>query len=237
MTTPRPRPALIASLPAGDDPRWATVQARLQIGFPEGPGDWEEAEERASADALQICGHPVMEAWEDPYMRALAAVACRRGGRVLEVGFGMGISAGWVQTHAIDEHVIIEANRAVFARLQGFAGQATRPVRALLGGWQEVCAALPAGSFDGILFDTYPITADEIHGNHFPFFPVARRLLRPGGVFTYYSDEIDHLSEPHLARLRAAGFSEIGWEVCPVAPPPGCLYWQSPTIVVPIVAR
>ena len=39
--------------------------------------------------------------WEDPLMSASAAYICEGGGDILEIGFGMGISAGYIQSHTI----------------------------------------------------------------------------------------------------------------------------------------
>lgn len=83
------------------------------------------------------------------------------------------------------------------------------------------------------------MTVEEIHRNHFAFFPHAHRLLKPGGRLTCYSDEARELSPEHRGALVAAGFlpEGIDFEVCPVEPPDGCEYWNQPTIVVPIVTR
>ena len=49
----------------------------------------------------------VMMDWEDPLMSASAAYVCENGGDILEIGFGMGISPGYIQSHSISSHTII----------------------------------------------------------------------------------------------------------------------------------
>ena len=43
----------------------------------------------------------VMMDWEDELMSASAAYVCQNGGDILEIGFGMGISAGYMHSHSI----------------------------------------------------------------------------------------------------------------------------------------
>ena len=220
-----------------NDFRDDTTGERLTIGFSGLKDAWRAAEAVQTGDALTICGHPVMERWENEYMRDLASIATMRGGRVLEVGFGLGISAAFIQQHPIREHVIIEANREVFIAAEVFAKAAPSPAHVLFGFWEEVVPDLPDGYFQGILFDTYPLTAEEVHRNHFPFFKEAHRLLGPDGVLTYYSDEIEDFSPEHLARLQEAGFRSIGSRPCHVDPPQECKYWRAKTILSPIIVK
>ena len=61
-------------------------------------------------------------------------------------------------------------------------------VTPLLGFWQTVMPTLPEGSFDGILFDDYPISSqqrDEFAETM--LFKESYRLLKKGGVLVYYS--------------------------------------------------
>lgn len=220
-----------------DDIRSVTHQSRCNIGFLPDFQMWRDAPALFTDDELVIQGHPVMERWEDEYMKELAVIATSNGGTVLEVGFGMGISAGYIQSQKIDAHIIIEANEAVFATLTDFAKNSNQPVKPLLGFWQDVTKSLPDQSITGILFDTYPLTEEEIHQNHFTFFEEAYRLLRPGGILTYYSDEIDDFSQPHLDKLQAAGFKNIEKKICSVSPPESCQYWKSNTILAPIIIK
>jgi hypothetical protein len=50
----------------------------------------------------------VMMSWEDSLMSASAAYVTQGGGDILEIGFGMGISAGYMHSHSIDSHTIVE---------------------------------------------------------------------------------------------------------------------------------
>jgi guanidinoacetate N-methyltransferase len=218
-----------------------TVQTRLDIGFPAERVEWAHSDARYDEHTLRIAGHPVMEDWERPYMRRLAEIATSLSGTVLEVGYGLGLSAAAIQEQDIDHHVVVECHPDVMAHCIRDCHEALANNRLhLFGGfWQEVVPLLADESFDGILFDTYPLTPAEIHRNHYPFLEQAHRLLRPGGVFTYYSDEANELSEGHRAALIAAGFNadDIAFELCSVEPPADCEYWTSPTIVAPIIRR
>ena len=61
----------------------------------------------------------VMMNWEDSLMSASAAYVCKGGGDILEIGFGMGISAGYMHSHSISSHTIIENHPEVIPKAQG----------------------------------------------------------------------------------------------------------------------
>lgn len=218
-----------------------TRQTRRKIGFPTELKKWASAPAKFSKHTLRINGHPVMEDWETGYMNKLAAIATRNGGRVLELGYGMGLSAKAIQSHHPGAHWIIECNNDVIKKAEeDLSEQIDRgDVHIMPGFWEDVTPHLLDGRFDGILFDTYPLNAEQIHSNHFWFFKEAHRLLKPGGILTYYSDEISDFSPDHMAKLVDAGFStaNISSEICHVKPPADCEYWQADTILAPIVTK
>lgn len=69
--------------------------------------NYTQNEGDARGEMLIIDGHPVMEQWEKPYMFKLGEVATRNGGRVLEVGFGLGLSATSIQVQIFIWHQIL----------------------------------------------------------------------------------------------------------------------------------
>lgn len=99
---------------------------------------WDQAQIVENADGLFIQGRSVMESWQEKYMGEFAKVVTHRGGRILELGFGMGLSASAIQKYDIEEHVIIEPNLEVFRRLQEFAKRAPHKVTPVFGMWQKV---------------------------------------------------------------------------------------------------
>jgi len=203
--------------------------------------DWLRSPAERGADDLRIAGRSVMERWERPYMEQLAAIACEAGGDVLEVGYGMGISASAVQRATPHSHTVIEAHPEIIAQCIADHGEAMRTggLRLLTGFWEDAAPLLRDEAFDAILFDTYPLDADQWAGPHLLFFDEAYRLLRPSGVLTYYSDEPYEITGPHRDALLAAGFrgEGIGWDVVAVDPPRDCEYWSAPTIVAPRVHK
>ncbi len=204
------------------------------------PSNWKKMPAVFSEGKLSIAGHPVMEDWEDSYMQELAHIATSNGGVVLELGFGLGLSAHYIQQHHIDKHIIIEANEEVFVKLEGFAKNAKSKVEPRLGLWEEVLPSIPDESIDGILYDTYLTNfecEEQFVYEYFPFFEHAYRVLKKGGIFTYYSSEVSDFSPKHLQLLQTTGFSNIQKKVCTLNTPDDCLYWKSKTMIAPIVKK
>jgi hypothetical protein len=57
-------------------------------------------------------------------------------------------------------------------------------------------------------------------------------VLRPGGVFTYYTNEIDSFSRAHQ-RLILRYFTSLSLSVVhDLAPPADCNYWWADSMVV-----
>ncbi|HEV7606267.1 MAG TPA: hypothetical protein VGO61_02975 [Steroidobacteraceae bacterium] len=224
-----------------DDARSGAIDASTERA-------WLEAAPNVRLDdtsSLEILGHQVMQEWELPLMRAMANAASCANGKVLEVGYGLGICAGLIQENRPSLHVVIEANKAVSARAKRvFAAEiAAGTVFVVEDYWENLMSAKSAGPladgiFDGVVFDTFPLTQQDLRKNHFAFFAHAARLLRPGGRFTYFSDEPVALSAEHVSAIGhhfpGATFST---ELLSVNPPPDCDYWKWPTIVHVVVRK
>ena len=182
----------------------------------------------------------IMQSWEKPYMKRLADITTSRGGNVLEVGYGMGISAGFVQkSKKIKDHTIIEPHPVMIKNLKAKFAKEIKNGRIVLkeGFWEDVTKKMPSKSFDGILFDSCPLDSGVEFFQFFPFFEEAFRLLKDDGVFTYFSDESKNISKEHEALLKKAGFKNINFEVCKVRPPKTCDYWKHKTIIAPKVKK
>lgn len=156
----------------------------------------------------------IMEDWQLPLMRAMAAAVTRSHGDILEIGFGRGVASTMIQGYGVRSHTIVECNDHIVRRFEDWRrGFGQNDIRIVHGLWQDTLE--DSGDFDGIFFHTYPLTEGEMieqigasttFAEH--FFPHAAAHLRDGGVFTYLSNEIDSLSRTHQ-RLLLERFRRI----------------------------
>lgn len=201
---------------------------------------WTDSEAHRDEAELLIQDQQVMQAWERPLMKRLAQEIAGPDKDVLEIGFGMGISASFIQEVGARSYTVVEPNRDVMGAFEAWrARHPDADVRLVEGTWQE--AADQLGEYDGILFDTYPLSQEEyvrneVEGSAYAhaaeFFPLAAEKLRPGGAFTYFTCEIDTLSRGHQRALMRH-FDEVSLRVQRgLSPPDGCQYWWSDSMVV-----
>lgn len=232
-----------AMLEFGDDLEHLSVTMPGLVPGVERPAileSWEPASASYDTVELLIQGQQVMQTWEEPLMYALAQSVARTHGDVLEVGFGMGMSAQMIQALDVRSHTIIECNEQVIRQLERWkAGFPGRDIRVIRGLWQD--AATELDLYDGVLFDTYPVsqpeyTRNEVNGTAYShageFFRTAAKVLRPGGVFTYFTCETDTISRGHQ-RLLLEHFDRFCVSVVrDLEPPVGCQYWWAKSMAV-----
>ena len=120
----------------------------------------------------------VMMDWEDPLMSASAAYICEGGGDILEIGFGMGISAGYIQSHTINTHTIIENHPDIIPKAQAWAASRSN-VTIVEGSWYDIKTEL--STYDGLFMDTY---GDK---NHTQFSSSLSSLMKVGGKATWWN--------------------------------------------------
>jgi len=204
--------------------------------YPSNNRDWVTLNVEVTDLELLIGGWQVMQRWEEPLMRVLATEVTRNGGDILEVGFGMGISATAIMESGCASYTVIEAHPVVAQAARDWGESHSTPVTVVEGFWQEIIPGM-GQRFDGILFDTYPMSEDERSCNHYPFIGAARELLQVGGVLTVYSDETTDFRPEHL-KLWLDNYEEVRLvKVEGLQPPPDCEYWNQTTMVIPVGTR
>jgi type IV protein arginine methyltransferase len=122
--------------------------------------------------------YQVMMDWEHPLMSASAAYVCQNGGDILEIGFGMGISAGYIQSHSISSHTVLENHPDIIPLALEWAAEKPN-VTIITGSWYDNLNIL--STYDGVFHDTY---ADY----HLSYFSSSlTQLVKSGGVATWWN--------------------------------------------------
>lgn len=202
--------------------------------------NWSSSTADLDDKNLIINGQEVMQSWEKPLMDAMAKEVGKTKGSVLELGFGMAISAEALIQYGAQKYTVVEYNEEVAKSFDAWKQKhPSVDCQLILGKWQDSLDKLEL--YDGIFFDTYPISneeyqEDEVDGLAYShcskFFETASKLLKPGGVFTYFSCEIDTLSRGHQRELLKHFDSFRVSVVRNLQPPENSTYWWSDSMVV-----
>ena len=124
-------------------------------------------------------GIEVMMDWESSIMEKSAEFVCHNSGDILEIGFGMGICADYIQAQGVNSHTIVEIHPTIFEKLQTWANGKSN-VTIIQGDWNNVSGL---STYDGIFFDTF---GDE---NLDKFKDFVSSKIKSGGKITYWNNE------------------------------------------------
>jgi len=157
----------------------------------------------------------VMMDWEHSLMSASAAYVCEGGGDILEIGFGMGISAGYIHSHSISSHTIVENHPQIITKAQEWASGKSN-VTIVSNSWYDVKDDL--STYDGIFYDTY---GDE---NSYNFSSSLSNLTKSGTKVTWWNN--------NPSKTDLFNIPNLSWQEVDVDPPSNS-YFNSTTYYLP----
>ena len=166
-------------------------------------------------DANDSIEMEVMMDWEDAVMKKSANYVCKDGGDILEIGFGMGISASYIQANYINSHTIVENHPQIIEKAKAWASGKTN-VTIVEGDWYTVKDSL--STYDGIFYDTF---GDDNMGK---FKDALTNLTKTGSKVTWWNSVN---SENNYYNITG-----VNYEAIAVSPPSNC-YFNHTTYYLP----
>tara|TARA_R110002020_G_scaffold102635_1_gene240870 strand:- start:4340 stop:4894 length:555 start_codon:yes stop_codon:yes gene_type:complete len=145
-------------------------------------------------------GIEVMMNWEDNIMKESAEFICQNKGDILEIGFGMGICADYIQAQGVNSHTIIEIHPQIIEKLNIWANGKPNVI-VIEGDWNTINGL---STYDGIFLDTF---GDESL-NRFKDFTSSK--IKSGGKITYWNNEEKEYN-PYL-------FDSVSYDKIPIIP-------------------
>ena len=123
-------------------------------------------------------GLEVMMDWEDDIMEKSAEFISHNKGDILEIGFGMGICADYIQAQGVNSHTIVEIHPQIIEKLKVWANGKSN-VTIVEGDWASVSGL---STYDGIFLDTF---GDDDRDSFKEF---ALSKIKSGGKITYWNN-------------------------------------------------
>ena len=145
-------------------------------------------------------GLEVMMDWEDSIMEKSAEFICHNKGDILEIGFGMGICADYIQAQGVNSHTIVEIHPQIIEKLKGWANGKSN-VTIVEGDWATVSGL---STYDGIFLDTFG--DDSL--SEFKEFALSK--IKLGGNITYWNNNEEEYN-PY-------SFNSVSYEQISVSP-------------------
>jgi spermidine synthase len=125
-----------------------------------------------------IVKQQVMMDWETDIMEAHVKSITKNGGDILEIGFGMGISANFIQLQPINSHTIVEIHPQVIIKAQEWAKDKPN-VTIITGNWIDNLDKI--STYDGVFYDTW--NDDNIQ----KFFDLLPSFMKKGGRASWFN--------------------------------------------------
>ena len=144
-------------------------------------------------------GREVMMSWEAPIMEKSAEYICQSKGDILEIGFGMGICADYIQAEGVNSHTIVEIHPQVIEKLKIWAEDKDN-VTIVEGDWNSV----ELGTYDGIFLDTF----GDLSLDSFKAFAISK--AKDGAKITYWNNE-ENEHNPY-------SFDSVSYETISISP-------------------
>ncbi len=190
--------------------------AGFDTGYKERSLTFESDKIKYSKDGKEF---NVMMDWETPIMRR-SAEWVTNGGKVesvLELGFGMGISAGFIQNYQPVQHTIIETHLAITERANAWAGERNtyydknrlKNRVTILGGknwfdeFRKSFEKSGLQEFDAIFIDTYQDT--KLH----EFKNYITKMLKKGGRMTWWNPMENFIPDETTKNRRGVSYELI----------------------------
>tara|TARA_Y100000593_G_scaffold24566_1_gene49018 strand:+ start:1940 stop:2488 length:549 start_codon:yes stop_codon:yes gene_type:complete len=145
-------------------------------------------------------GMEVMMNWESPIMEKSAEYICHNKGDILEIGFGMGICADYIQSQGVNSHTIVEIHPQILERLNTWASGKSN-VTIIEGDWADLSLS---ATYDGIFIDTF----GDDNWSQFKTFALARS--KSGAKITYWNNFEEERNEH--------SFDSISFESISISP-------------------
>ena len=163
----------------------------------------------------------VMMDWETPIMKR-SAEWVTNGGKaesVLEIGYGMGIAASFIQAYQPNQHIIMELHPRVAERAEEYANQRNKYYSGdkrtahkrvtIMGGkdwyteFQKDFNKSGLQEFDAIFIDTYN------DNNLYKLKEYITKMLKPGGRMTWWNPMEDKLPDINIRKARGIEYEMI----------------------------